>query len=169
THRPTARSSGSCRRERRKDPWPVRGASGDPHGTGTGESAKKPRPLGSRGFAAGAEGLHSGTAQVAIRSLAFPRAAFSRAPDISCHGRNAARDQGTLRRITVAALFIAVLSCDAISEVQPRFGKKEKTRFVGGDGGSLCQIKTYGGPSPVLECQAHFPTQSTFGDWKIVR
>jgi hypothetical protein len=29
---------------------------------------KKPRPLGNRGFAAGAEGLHSGTAQAANTS-----------------------------------------------------------------------------------------------------
>src|SRR5262249_11892838 len=48
------------------------------------QSAKKPRPLRSRGFAASTEGLHSGTAQAAIPRLAFSQRAFGLGPDISC-------------------------------------------------------------------------------------
>ncbi|MGO8922467.1 MAG: hypothetical protein ACLQF4_05965 [Xanthobacteraceae bacterium] len=58
------------------------------------------------------------------------------------------------------------ISRDAIGEIQPRFGDKEKTRFVGEHGGSFRQIKTRGSQSPILEFQTHFRTQSTFGDWK---
>jgi hypothetical protein len=55
---------------------------------------------------------------------------------------------------------IADLSRDAASEVQPRFGDEEKTRFVGVCR-PFCQIKARGGQSPVLEFQTHFRTQST--------
>jgi hypothetical protein len=55
---------------------------------------------------------------------------------------------------------IAALSRDAASEVQPRFGDEEKTRFVGVCC-PFCQIKARGGQSPVLEFQTHFRTQST--------
>jgi len=58
------------------------------------------------------------------------------------------------------------ISRDATGEIQPRFGDKEKTRFVGEHGGPFRQIKTRGSQSPVLEFQTHFRTQSTFGDWR---
>jgi hypothetical protein len=55
---------------------------------------------------------------------------------------------------------IAALSRDAASEVQPRFGDEEKTRFVAVCR-PFCQIKARGGQSPVLEFQTHFRAQST--------
>src|SRR5262249_44417137 len=50
--------------------------------TGRAAMQKKPRPLGSRGFAARAEGLHSGTARAADNSLALCCFAFVLGPDI---------------------------------------------------------------------------------------
>jgi hypothetical protein len=44
--------------------------------------AKKPRLFGSRGFAAGTEGLHSGTVQAATKGLTCSAPAFGLRPDI---------------------------------------------------------------------------------------
>jgi hypothetical protein len=66
-----------------------------------------------------------------------------------------------LGRIAVSALGISILSRNAIGEVQPRFGDKEKARFVSEHGRSFCQIKARGSQSPVLEFQTHVRTQST--------
>jgi hypothetical protein len=63
-------------------------------------------------------------------------------------GAEGAVDQRVLGSIPVSALRIAILSRDAISEIEPRFGDKEKTRFVGQHGGPFRQIKAHGSQSP---------------------
>jgi hypothetical protein len=116
---------------------------------------KSPGFWGSRGFGADAEGLHSGTAQAAVKSLAFSQDPFGLG--IAGARINASRH-----------VRLRSISCDAISEVEPCIGDKEKTRFVGEHRGPFCQIKARGGQSPVLEFQTHFRTHNPlYGDaWK---
>ena len=64
-------------------------------------------------------------------------------------------------------LGIAVLSRDALGELQPRFGDEEKAGFVGEGGGPFRQIKARSGEPPVLEFQTHWRTQSTFKTGKL--
>jgi hypothetical protein len=70
-----------------------------------------------------------------------------------------------LGRIAVSALGISILSRNAIGEVQPRFGDKEKARFVSEHGRSFCQIKARRSQSP-FEFQTYVRTQSTLWRWK---
>jgi hypothetical protein len=64
-------------------------------------AAKKPRPLGSRGFAADTEGLHSGTAQAAIQNLARSQDSFGLGPDISATGEPACSAKSSFRRLAL--------------------------------------------------------------------